>query len=198
MKRWLTYLIMVLLLLGVLGYYVLSKLTAPLQLDLMWKTTKKQSAVSMPKGKDVPEEILALRERYHLRPLTEMEHGTRVQEVPNGRYGFATCDVQTVDATRANSASLEIHKHLDGIVFYVGYASEDHVEKYLTRQKNFHILLFLEPRGKASLLLEIPVAFVSKCTFSSVGDRSQFDLFVTAIPELQSFHRASKLGEPEA
>ena len=108
----------------------------------------------------------------------------------NGIYGFAPCDVQTLTATRTNDSSLEIQKHLDGIVYYVGYATEDQIEKYLTRQKNFHILVFLEPKGKASLLFEIPVDFVSKCTVRSVGDGSQFDLFVTAIPELLSFRRA--------
>lgn len=191
MKRWYSYLIMVLLVLGGLEYYVLPKVTGPLHLDVIWTTNNKQSGASVPKGQDVPEEILALRERHHLRSLTAMENGARVREVVNGTYGFATCDVQTVSATRTNSPTLEIHKHLDGIVYYVGYASADHIEKYLTRQKNFHILVSLEPRGKASLLLEIPVDFVSKCTLSSAGDASVFDLFVTAIPELQSFLRAS-------
>ena len=91
-----------------------------------------------------------------------------------------------MNASRTSSPSLEIHKHSDGIVYYVGYASEDQIEKYLTRQKNFHILMSLQPRGKASLVLEIPVDFVSKCTANSNGGGSQFDLFVTAIPELQS------------
>src|SRR6476659_2536098 len=194
MKRWYSYLIMVLLVLGGLEYYVLPKVTGPLHLDVIWTTNNKQSGTSVPKGQDVPEEILALRERHHLRSLTAMENGARVREVVNGTYGFATCDVQTVSATRTNSPTLELHKHLDGIVYYVGYASPDHIEKYFTRQKNFHILVSKEPRGKASLLLEIPVDFVSKCTLSSAGDGSVFDLFVSAIPELQSFLRASDLN----
>src|SRR5687768_1349299 len=177
MKRWIAYLIMALLAFVAFDYYYLSKLTAPLHTDFMWKKTEKQSPASVSKVQDVPEEILALRQRHHLRPLTERENGIRVQDVASGIYGFAACDVQTVHATRTNRSFLEIHKHLDGIVFYVGYASKDHVEKYLTRQKNFHILVLLEPRGKASLLFEIPVAFVSKCAFSSVGEGSQFDFF---------------------
>ena len=194
MKRWYSYLIMVLLVLGGLEYYVLPKVTGPLHLDVIWTTNNKQSGTSVPKGQDVPEEILALRERHHLRSLTAMENGARVREVVNGTYGFATCDVQTVSAARTNSPTLEIHKHLDGIVYYVGYASADHIEKYLTRQKNFHILISLEPRAKASLLLEIPVDFVSKCTLSSAGDGSVFDLFVMAIPELLSFLRITDLN----
>ena len=196
MKRWYSYLIIVLLVLGVLEYYFLPKVTGPLHFDMIWNTKNKQSGALVRKGEEVPEEVLALRERHHLRPLTEMENGTRVRDVANGIYGFAPCDVQTVNATRTNSSSLEIHKHLDGIVYYVGYASADHIEKYLTRQKNFHILVSLAPRKKASLLLEIPVDFVSKCTLSSAGDGSLIDLFVMAIPELQSFERASNLREP--
>lgn len=196
MKRWYSYLIIGLLVLGVLEYYFLPKVTGPLHFDMIWNTNNKQSGALVRKGEEVQEEILALRERHHLRRLTEMENGTRVRDVANGIYGFAPCDVQTVNAARMNSSALEIHKHLDGIVYYVGYASEDHVEKYLTRQKNFHILVSLEPRKKASVLLEIPVDFVSKCTLSSVGDGSLFDLFVTAIPELQSFWRATDLREP--
>jgi hypothetical protein len=197
MKRWYSYLILVLLVVGVLEYYFLPKESGPLHFDMIWNTNSKQSGALVRKGEEVPEEIRALRERHHLRPLTDMENGTRARDVANGTYGFAPCDVQTVHAGRTNSATLEIHKHLDGIVYYVGYASADHIEKYLTRQKNFHILLSRESRGKASLLLEIPVDFVTKCTVSSAGGGSVFDLFVMAIPELQSFRRGSDFREPE-
>jgi hypothetical protein len=186
MKRWIFYLMVVLLAVGMLDYYFLAKLTPPLDLDAIWKTRNARSDVSMPEGQQDPEDVRALRQRHHLRPLTDIENGIPVREVAKGTYGFAACDVQTIHATGRGTPSLEVHKHLDGIVYYVGYASEDHIEKYLTRQKNFHILLSLQPRGKAQLLLEIPVDFVSKCTVSSVGDGSVFDLFVTAIPELQS------------
>jgi hypothetical protein len=186
MKRWISYLIVVLLAVGLLDYYFLARLTPPLRLDSIWTTDNKRSRASAAKEQQVPEDIRALRQRHHLRPLTETESGTRARDVAKGTYGFAACDAQTINAIRASSPSLEIHKHLDGIVYYVGYASEDHIEKYLTRQKNFHILVSLQPRGKASSLLEIPVDFVSKCTLNSVGDGPLFDLFVTAIPELQS------------
>ena len=191
MKRWIPYLIIVLLLLGLLDYYFRAKLPAQLDLDRIFKTHNKTGGAPV-QAEKVSEAILALRQRHHLKPLKEMEKGTPVREVPNGTYGFATCEVQTVYNTRTNSPLLEIHKHLDGIIYYVGYASEDHIEKYLTRQKNFHILVSSEPRGKASLALEIPVDFVTKCT-ASAGANAQFDLFVTAIPELLSFRRTSDL-----
>jgi hypothetical protein len=175
---------MVLALVGLLDYYYLSKWTAPI--EAMLKTHKRQSTASASKEQGAPEEILALRQRHHLRPLTEKENGTRIRDVANGTYGFAACDAQTVNAARTNTSPVEIQKHLDGIVYYVGYASEDHVEKYFSRQKNFHILLSLERRGKASLVFEIPVDFVAKCTMSTAAGVPLYDLFVAAIPELQS------------
>ena len=41
---------------------------------------------------------------------------------------------------RSDTFSLEIQKH-EGIVFYVGYASDEEIEQYLTHQKKFHILI---------------------------------------------------------
>lgn len=188
-KRLFLYLLVALLAYGVWDYFFLSKLTAPLNFNLT-DATKKQSAALAPKEQAVPKEIAALRQRHHLRPLTDAESGTPTKNLPHGIYGFSTCEVQTINTARTDSSSLEIHKHQDGIVYYVGYASEDHIEKYVTRQKNFHILASLEPTAKAPLLFEIPVDFVSKCTSRSVGDVSGFDLFVTAIPELHTFRRA--------
>jgi hypothetical protein len=187
MRRWLFFVIIALILFGVLQYYVLSKLTVS-NLDWLLDTNDTRKVAAVPQ-EQVPKEIVALRKRNQLRPLTDAESGSRTRDVPNGTYGFAACDAQALNARRTDHAALEIHKHSDGIVYYVGYASEDHVEKYLTRQKNFHILVSLEPRGKASIVFEIPVDFVSKCTLRSGDDGSLFDLYVTTIPELHTFWR---------
>ena len=186
MKRWPLSLIVILLIAGVLYYYAHPDVTGPLDLDVIWKTKNKENGASAAKEPRIAKEILELRQRHLLRPLTDAESGMRTRELAGGIYGFATCDGQTLSATRTNGPSLEIHKHRDGIAYYVGYASEEQIEKYLTRQKNFHILASLEPRQQASLLFEIPIDFVSKCTPRSEGDNTVFDLFVTAIPELQT------------
>ena len=182
------YVVIVLVTYGIVDYFFLSILTARWNLHVMGNTNKQESGGATPKEQPVAKEILELRQRHQLRPLTHAESGTRTRDVAHGIYGFAACDAQTISAAPTNSASLEIHKHRDGIAYYVGYASSDHIEKYLTRQKNFHILASLEPKGKASSLFEIPVDFVSKCTLRSEGDGRQFDLFVTAIPELHTLH----------
>ena len=129
-------------------------------------------------------EVLRLRHKHQLRALTEREEGIKIEELPDGIYGFSTCSVVALRATRGSTFSLEIQKH-DGIIFYVGYASDEEIDQYLTRQKNFHILTSPHPRKGASSLLDIPVEFVSKCEEHTVGDGHLFDLFVTTIPELQ-------------
>jgi hypothetical protein len=134
----------------------------------------------------VPKEVLMHRQAHQLRPLTEREDGTKLQELPNGVYGFSMCNAVSLSAKRGNTASLELHKHDDGIVYYVGYAPDEQIEKYLTQQHNFHILTSPHPREQASSLFEIPVAFVSKCEERPVGEGYLFDLFVTTIPISQS------------
>ncbi len=186
MKRWFFYLLFFVIALGVVDYFFLSKVTTRLNFSSVWDARTKESGASVPKEQEVAREILELRRTHHLRPLTTAENGARTRDLPHGIYGFATCDAQTLSAARTSSPSLEIHKHRDGIAYYVGYASEEQIEKYLTRQKNFHILTSFKPTDKASRLFEIPVDFVSKCMARAEGDGSLFDLFVTSIPELHT------------
>ena len=187
MKRWYLYLIGVPL--GLVGLVYLVGLNFSINFADMWsrdhqaKNTQ-QDVGKIPEGNAVPKEILRLRHKHQLRPLTEREEGIKIEELPNGIYGFSMCNVVALRATRGNTFSLEIQKH-DGIVFYVGHASDEEIGQYLTRQKNFHILTSPRPRKGASSLFDIPVEFVSKCEERPVGDGYLFDLFVTAIPELQ-------------
>jgi hypothetical protein len=140
----------------------------------------------MPDVDAVSEDVLELRRQHHLRPLTELENGKKARDLPNGIFGFSMCSVESLGSKRGDTFSLEIHKHQDGIVYYVGYASGEHIGKYLSRQKNFHILASPRAWEEASSLFEIPVDFVSKCEERPSRDGYLFDLFVTAIPELQS------------
>ena len=189
MKRWYLYLITALLGLVILGYLIV-RWNSPINFADIWSrdnhvTNTQRDVGKMPEGNAVPKEVLKLRHEQRLRPLTEREEGTKVQDLPDGIYGFSMCSVVALRAKRGNTFSLEIHKH-DGIVYYVGYASDEHIEKYLTRQKNFHILTSPHSTKEASSLFEIPVEFVSKCEERPIGDGYIFDLFVTTIPELQT------------
>ena len=189
MKRWYLYLITALLGLVILSYLIV-RWNSPINFADIWSrdnhvTNTQRDVGKMPEGNAVPKEVLKLRHEQRLRPLTEREEGTKVQDLPDGIYGFSMCSVVALRAKRGNTFSLEIHKH-DGIVYYVGYASDEHIEKYLTRQKNFHILTSPHSTKEASSLFEIPVEFVSKCEERPVGDGYIFDLFVTTIPELQT------------
>jgi hypothetical protein len=189
MKRWYLYLIAVPLGLVVLGYFIVRG-NAPINLADIWSrdnhaTNRQRDVGKLPERNAVPKEVLKLRYQQQLRPLTEQEEGTKIQDLPNGIYGFSMCSVEALHAKRGNTFLLEIHKH-EGIIFYVGYASDEHIEKYLTRQKDFHILTSPHSRKGAASLFEIPVEFVSKCEERPDGDGYLFDLFVTTIPELQT------------
>ena len=188
MKWWYLYLITVPLGLVILAYLIV-RVTSPINFADIWsrgnQAKNTQSDVGkMGDGNAVPKEVLALRREHQLRPLTEREDGTKIQDLPNGIYGFSMCSVVSLSAKRGSTFALEIQKH-DGIVYYVGYAAEEDIEKYLTRKKNFHILTSPHPRERASSLFEIPVEFVSKCEERHLVDGMFFDLFVTVIPELQ-------------
>jgi hypothetical protein len=187
MKRWYLYLLTVPLGLVILAYLIV-RWNSPINFADIWSRDNQakntQSDVGkMPDVNAVPKDVLKLRQAHQLRPLTEREDGTKIQDLPNGIYGFSMCSVVSLSAKRGNTFSLEIQKH-DGIVYYVGYASDEDIEKYLTRQKNFHILTSPHSGEGASSLFEIPVEFVSKCEERPFKDGYLFDLFVTAIPEL--------------
>ncbi len=189
MKRWYLYLIAALLGLVMVGNFIVRG-SSPINFSDIWSrnnhVAKAQRDVGkMSDGNAVPREVLRLRREQQLRPLTEREDGTKVQDLPNGIYGFSMCSVVALRAKRGDTFSLEIHKY-NGIVYYVGYASDDHIEKYLTRQKDFHILTSSLPRKGASTLFEIPIEFVSKCEERPGQDGDIFDLFVSTIPELQT------------
>lgn len=189
MRWWYLYLAAALFGLVIAGYIIV-KWNSPINLgDVLnmgnQTSNTERGAGKMPEGAAVPQEILRLRQQQQLRPLTEREDGAKIQDLPNGIYGFAMCNVDALRAKRGDTFALEIHKH-EGIVFYVGYTSEEQIEKYLTRQNNFHILTSPHSRKGTSFLFEIPVEFVAKCDERPVEDGYLFDLFVTAIPELQT------------
>ena len=186
MKRWALYLIAVPL--GLAGLVYLVGLNFSVNLTEMWSKdplpmNTLRDVGRILEGNAVPNEILRLRHKYQLRRLAEREEGTPIQNLPNGIYGYSRCGVAELYAKRFDAHLLEIQKH-DGIIFYVGYASDEEIEQYLTRQKNFDILMSPHPSKGAPSLFDIPVEFVSKCEERPDGDGLLFDLFVKVIPEL--------------
>lgn len=124
-----------------------------------------------------------LRYRHQLRPLNDVENGKRLQELPNGIYGFSRCS-ERVESTPGSPSALEAHKRFDGIAYYVGYASEEDIRKYLARKNKFHIRLFPQSDKSASTFFEIPIYFVAKCELRSYREQDYFDLYVLKIPKL--------------
>ena len=183
MKRWYVYLITVPLGLVVLAY-LLVRWNIPINFTEIWSGDNQGKNTQSDVGKTPDGKVLeGLRRRHDLRPLTKLEDGTKIQDLPNGIYGFSMCDVPSLSAKRDTTFSVEIHKKHDGIVYYIGYASNEDIAKYLTRQKRFHILMYPHAWETTSSLLEIPVAFISKCERRPFRDGYLVDLFVTDIPE---------------
>ncbi|HEU4686586.1 MAG TPA: hypothetical protein VFS39_18910 [Nitrospira sp.] len=190
MRRWLPYVIGLPIVVAVVAF-VIVRLDAPVDITRLISrdtvpTKKLPDADGRGQAPSVSEELLKLRRIHQLRPLARSEDGKKLQELQEGIYGFSTCGVESVRATPSAGFSLEVHKHHDRIVYYVGYASDGDIEKYLARQKNFHILMSIKPEERLSSLFEIPVDFVAKCEARPAKDGDRFDLFVAAIPELQS------------
>jgi hypothetical protein len=188
MKRW--YLSLFIVPLG-LGIYSIVTWNSPLHLFDMWSrdtpvTNTRSDVGKIPDVEAVLRDVLELRRRHQLKPLTTLEDGAKIRDLPNGIYGFSMCNPESLRMKRSDTFSLEIHKHDDGIVYYVGYAADEQIGKYFALQKNFHIFTFPHPMDKASSLFEIPVDFVSKCEERSLEAGYSFDLFVTSIPELQT------------
>jgi hypothetical protein len=189
MKWGYRYLLTVLLGLAILAYLFMRS-NFPLNFAEIWSRVQQAKITQSDVGKrpDVTAlrnaELEKLRRKHRLRPLTALEDGTTIQDLPNGIYGFSMCGVVSLSAKRGPTPSLEIHKHHDGIVYYVGYASDEHIRKYLAREMNFHIHTFPHSWGRSSTLFEIPVAFVAKCESRPSSDRYLFDLFVSEIPVL--------------
>jgi len=191
MKWWYLFLITVLLGIVVLVYLII-RLNFPMNFAGIMGMNNQTGNIQSDGGKasaakTASKDVLLeeLRQRHQLRALTPIEEGKPIQELPKGIYAFSPCG-ESLSATRGNKASLEIHRRRDGIDYYVGYASDEDIGKYLARQKNFHILTFPRATEKASSLFEIPIDFVSKCEARQLSDGYLFDLFVRDIPELQT------------
>ena len=141
MKRWHLYLITVLLGLMILAYLVV-RLNSPINFADIWSRDNQAKNTQgdvgkMPAVEAVSKDVLTLRRKHQLRPLTVREAGIKIQDVPNGIYGFSMCNVVSLTKTRGHTFSLESPTNHDGIVYSVGYASDEDIEKYMARQKTF-------------------------------------------------------------
>ncbi len=109
-------------------------------------------------------ERIALREKHQVRPLTEEEEGTGIDQLPEGVYGF-TCAVGQWDAPlfrRRIFLSYEMHKLPDGSPVLVGYVSPQEAERLNRAEEGVTIRLFPDRQGEATELISIPLERVRR------------------------------------
>ena len=128
----------------------------------------------------IPAPAIALeeiRKNHHLRPLSDIEDGITIEKVPSGIYGFSMCTIML--RTRPTSFfSLEIHKHYDETIYYVGFVSNEHAGKFAAHQKHFDITVYPQPWEGASSIIEIPGDLVSRCQVRPFRRSYTYDLFL--------------------
>src|SRR5262249_53454871 len=100
MKRWYLYLILVFLVVVIVASSTVFKWNSSIDVAEVWNLIHQPKKKSEParegEGSAVLLEVLELRQRHHLRPLTEVEHGTKIQNLPRGIYGFSMCDLASL------------------------------------------------------------------------------------------------------
>ncbi len=104
-------------------------------------------------------ERLALREEHGVRPLTEDEEGTGIDQLPEGVYGF-TCAIGQWDAPLFRKRiflSYEMHKLRDGSPVLIGYVSSEDAERMSRREGRVTIHLFPDRQEEATHLVSIPL-----------------------------------------
>jgi len=190
--KWLYPALVVILVALALTAYLTAAWSPSFKLSALWNQASRppdtrDGTQKVAKGKSVLQDVLLeeLRRTHRLRPLTDQENGMKIQNLPVGVFGFSECS-ESLESKRGGNPSLEVQKRRDGIAYYVGYASDEDIEKYFARLKNFHILTFNQATSKAPSLFEIPIDFVAKCEARQLAEGPMFDLFVRDIPELQS------------
>ncbi|MCS6816369.1 MAG: hypothetical protein N0A16_10690 [Blastocatellia bacterium] len=104
-------------------------------------------------------ERLALREEHGVRPLTEEEEGTGIDQLPEGVYGF-TSAVGQWDAPLFRKKiflSYEMHKLRDGSPVLIGYVSSEDAERMRRPTGTATIRLFPDRQDDAPHLVCIPL-----------------------------------------
>lgn len=109
-------------------------------------------------------ERIALREEHGVRPLTEEEEGTGIDQLPEGVYGFTNA-VGQWDAPLFRKRiylSYEMHKLRDGSPVLIGYVSSEDAERMRQSTGTVTIRLFSDRQEAAPHLVHIPLERVRR------------------------------------
>lgn len=113
-----------------------------------------------------------IRKRYGLRPILSTEEGQRATDLPEGIYGFTNCShipypeqnpLLYRQSAKGGANLFEVQKRQDGILYLVGYASQDHAEQFTDEAKNVGMSVSPHPSEVSFTLLEIPLSRTTGC-----------------------------------
>lgn len=111
---------------------------------------------------DVERAFEEIRASHGLRPLTEEESGSGVDQLPNGVYGFTYSPaLENFPLFRGRDLrSYEGHKLADGSVLLLGFLTAEEKNVLDTTSESAIIHLFPEPKGDATDLVIVPMSRV--------------------------------------
>lgn len=113
-----------------------------------------------------------IRKRYGLRPILSTEEGQRATELPEGIYGFTNCGhipypeqnpLLYRQSAKGGANLFEVQKRQDGTIYLVGYASQDHAERFTDGAKNVSVSVSPHPSADSFTLLQIPLSRTMGC-----------------------------------
>jgi len=122
-------------------------------------------------------ERMALRAANQLRPLSEAEEGFGIERVPPGVYGFTSSPREAAPLFRQQIfRSFEIHKHLDGEIYFVGFVTAEQGDRISSRESQLDITLYPDAYGEAGKLVSIAMSRIARAEGPSRDEGSALRL----------------------
>jgi len=126
----------------------------------------------------------ALRTANQLRLLSEDEEGFGIDRVPAGVFGFTSSPGEAAPLFRQQIfRSFEMHKHLDGEIYLLGFVTADQGERLSSRASQLDIILYPDAFGEAEKLVTIPVSRIARVEGPSRDEGNALRLDLAAEKE---------------
>lgn len=116
-----------------------------------------------PLAQDVIRAFEEIRSAHELRPVTDEESGSGIDNLPAGVYGFTYSPaLENFPLFKERDLrNYEGHKLKDGSVVILGFLTPDDKRTFEETTENATIHLFAEPKGDANELVNVPMSRVA-------------------------------------